>query len=764
MADLLSDADIGIAPPAKGGAKNSLLSDEDIGINPPIAIGPGEKQAAADEALVAKERGYIPDEVKAFTRSAADTALIGAPTHAMALARSYSENLPYKEALAKERAYKEALERQSPKASMAGTGAGLVGSFLVPAGPIGAAGMKAAQLAGRVGLGATGKAAVSGATVGAGFGGLSGVSEKYGTDEFTPEGIAKSAGIGALGGAALGPIAERVLGKSVSPEHAAKAASLESQSVKPSQQMITGMAAPEGAASKTAEDMAAKAKDILEQKRQSLITPDVSPDAGAEALQAAGQKTFKESQAPYKKLESLAEPVNFNVPGSNPNSAVTDYITPFVQKNIADKKVNQVWDQLPGNYPAANEVQNVLNIHLQHFDQKAGGPTFADLLQAKKKMGEMYGRARSTDDSVAVQAIIDGYKNAVNQAIIDGMFTGDKAIASTNWTMADKGWSQYMRDFNPKKGAESSIFKGILAKMVDPDTGYLVQKLTPEMAQAAQGAINSKIIDPKLGPALYNRLQRTIGADTPAMANFNASIKNNMLKAENGDLSSLPKQIIKYTDPASLPVTLQAFGAKGGNLRSLATHASDSAETAAAKKQLLDLQNMGKAIDIINARPISDDAKKSYMFALFKKFAPAVAGASVGYPFGGTMEGIVGGALGKLAGEAGGGIGSIMAAKAQRAGAPKTVLPEGQGFNAPMGGRAFPVIKDLNQLVPPDREPGYQMPQPLARKHGGRVSDQLVRAVDRAKKNINKGTEVLLNTPDSHVAHALEVANRNLEG
>ena len=54
--------------------------------------------------------------------------------------------------------------------------------------------------------------------------------------------------------------------------------------------------------------------------------------------------------------------------------------------------------------------------------------------------------------------------------------------------------------------------------------------------------------------------------------------------------------------------------------------------------------------------------------------------------------------------------------------------------------------------------------QPLARKSGGRVSDQLIRAVDRAKKNINKGTEVLLNTPDSHVAHALEVANRNLEG
>jgi hypothetical protein len=52
------------------------------------------------------------------------------------------------------------------------------------------------------------------------------------------------------------------------------------------------------------------------------------------------------------------------------------------------------------------------------------------------------------------------------------------------------------------------------------------------------------------------------------------------------------------------------------------------------------------------------------------------------------------------------------------------------------------------------------------RKSGGRVisADQLVAEVDRAKKRINSETESLLKTPDNHVAHALEVANRNLEG
>jgi hypothetical protein len=50
------------------------------------------------------------------------------------------------------------------------------------------------------------------------------------------------------------------------------------------------------------------------------------------------------------------------------------------------------------------------------------------------------------------------------------------------------------------------------------------------------------------------------------------------------------------------------------------------------------------------------------------------------------------------------------------------------------------------------------------RKSGGRVSDKLVAMVDRSKKNINNSTQSLLQTPDSHVAHALEIANRNLEG
>jgi len=50
------------------------------------------------------------------------------------------------------------------------------------------------------------------------------------------------------------------------------------------------------------------------------------------------------------------------------------------------------------------------------------------------------------------------------------------------------------------------------------------------------------------------------------------------------------------------------------------------------------------------------------------------------------------------------------------------------------------------------------------RASGGRVSDKLVAMVDRSKRNINNETKTLLNTDDSKIAQALEIANRHLEG
>lgn len=81
----------------------------------------------------------------------------------------------------------------------------------------------------------------------------------------------------------------------------------------------------------------------------------------------------------------------------------------------------------------------------------------------------------------------------------------------------------------------------------------------------------------------------------------------------------------------------------------------------------------------------------------------------------------------------------------------------------------------LSGLAAGSRGALYSIPSELAqedragRKSGGRVginhdklADQLVGAAERAKKGISRQTEPLLNMPDDHIAHALEVANRSI--
>jgi hypothetical protein len=69
--------------------------------------------------------------------------------------------------------------------------------------------------------------------------------------------------------------------------------------------------------------------------------------------------------------------------------------------------------------------------------------------------------------------------------------------------------------------------------------------------------------------------------------------------------------------------------------------------------------------------------------------------------------------------------------------------------------------KTEDQAAEPPRADGGR----VGRANGGRVgvdveADALIRAAERSKKDFNKTTEPLLNTPDNHIAKALEVANR----
>jgi hypothetical protein len=69
--------------------------------------------------------------------------------------------------------------------------------------------------------------------------------------------------------------------------------------------------------------------------------------------------------------------------------------------------------------------------------------------------------------------------------------------------------------------------------------------------------------------------------------------------------------------------------------------------------------------------------------------------------------------------------------------------------------------ENKDQAAEPPRADGGR----VGRANGGKVgvdveADALIRAAERSKKDFNRTTEPLLNTPDNHIAKALEVANR----
>lgn len=720
---------------------------------------PGEAQALTDEARVAKERGAIPDELKTALYSAGEMGAFSLPTWASAKI-SQKKGQSWEDALNEQRAYVEALQRQNPKSSLAGSTAGLVGGMFVPLGPLGTASKLAARGAEAIGAGATGKAIASGTTVGAGFGAGSSLGEKAWSDKLTPGEFAKDVGIGAVGGGILAPIAERIIGRAVSPADAAKTEVLTSQGVTPSKEMITGVRAEKGAPRETADVMAEEARNILSQKVEGMKTPDVSPNAGAESVNATRYKSFETGQEPYGKIDQMRGLIDFDFAKQMGGPQTPhEYIMPYVQKSLANSNVNPNYSVLKQNYPNSNLAMDYLNIQLNSFADKAGGPTLAEAMQAKKELGKLYSGAKG-EDRAALQAIIDGYKTSINQSVIDGLFVGDKLPAAVELFRADKGWSDYRKTFDPGKGAESSIWNRIL-KSTSDDRGFVTKELTPEKAQAAQALINANIINPRLGPALYAKLERTIGSGTPEMEGFNALIINNMLTAKNNEIANLPAQIQKYTAPTALPVTLKAFGASEGKLNTLVAHADDSAKTAAAKQKVLDTQKLGQAIDIISKRPIADDQKQSLIAEAVKKYALPLAGAAFGLPHG--TEAVLYGLAGKGIGEVGSGVGSVLGSRAQRAGAPRGVQPETAGSPIPVGrGEMTPVIQNIPGILPPDREPNYGLPQ--ARATGGRVttSGQLMAAMERAGKKDVQSTKPLLQSTDTAVAKALEIANQHI--
>ena len=765
------------APPAKG--------DDWADVNKPIAIGRGEQQAGADKALVEAE-GISPESeaAQAFIRPAADAALFNIPTRLVSTAKYLGSDKPWslaelQKAQDKELALQEAIARRNPYLSGTGTAAGIGAGFFTPLGWLGKGAQVAKGAAEAAGLGARATKAAELGGAGLSAGALTGASSFIERGDLGE--AAKSGAIGAGLGAGLHGALGKVLPGAVKPsstedlqatldkvaggpgrisaqnvpgyaedaaklggsEAVAKQALLREAGVPEiTQSMVTGRAAPTAAAdiSQRATDTA---KDVIAKRAETLA--GAAPAEG-EIAQALAKKI--ETERPivrqgYKDLSELGKGATFQeeanqlfLPAIMPK--LTEANIPSTPKALADSGYTQASAAMKfiqngihsNNLPLSNTPRNVDN--------------YEAVRQALKNF-QKEAKPGSTD-SVAMGAILKGFDSAYTNSLEKFLVSeknpdiGKQMLAQLEAARAKS--ADFNKRFRPLYGTGSQRFKNAVNQMADTSTGQIKSDLMAGTDMAAQKVLTGGLMDPKVGEAMYVRLQNAFGKGSKEMDMVTQHIRNHVLTPEvNRDISSLPNRINKFlNDHPSMA-------------RRVFTGQND-------QPSVEDIRKLAAQINIINKQPISQPEKESRIGSLvgyLVKGALVTAGAG---------HGIVPGALTYAATEgtqkAAGAIRSGAARRAEAAGAPKTreapniptLVRNPAAYELPVG-----AVFGAN-----DKEPGYREPQPLARKSGGRVSDQLVRAVDRAKKNINKGTEVLLTTPDSHVAHALEVANRNLEG
>ena len=207
-----------------------------------------------------------------------------------------------------------------------------------------------------------------------------------------------------------------------------------------------------------------------------------------------------------------------------------------------------------------------------------------------------------------------------------------------------------------------------------------------------------------------------------------------------GDLSKLPGQIEKFLQPNNMAIASKVF----------------------SKEELSQMRRLSDVAAMISKQPGKQEEKNSLFFTALQRFTPGIVSA-VSSIFHGPLGAFAGTVASETALRGGQSIGRSRAIKAEEFGAP-VARPE-RNVLAP--------VRNPASIYPAETETGYGDARPLTiqgpgnrqqRKSGGRVSDKLVTMVDRARKNINNQTESLLGTHDNHVAQALEIANRNLEG
>lgn len=773
----------------------------------------GQEQALKDRQTIGSMEPDALEAVKSAAWEAGDMALMNAPSFVTAVYQAQKNNTTWKEELAKQKEYKEALARQHPIASKIGTGVGFVGGLAVPLGPLAKVGTAAERLVAPV-IGETAAKAIG---TGAISGAASGISS--GLETLDPAAVARDTLVGGVAGAALQPVLGRLANKFIkepgmidntgnitergmqeikatsglgdedvlalkdklipiiqekgfSPA-AVKEAQLSEFGVEPTKGMVTGVK-PAEAAIPDVEQRLRAGKEALGAKAEELIAPSASTTATAEELQKAQRGRFEETQKKYDEAFSsegefgkgkrwVEKPLAEGEVREKPvfmqqEYGLNDLIMPEITAALKAA-------EMPTNL-AASERFDATKEALRYISKNVIGEKFLfgnaqDLKNMegfRRELNAKFNKASDSEDKRALRAVIDGYDNALERALNEKLFTGANEEVLQKLRDARGYWQKFRNDFFAKEGAGGDALRNTLKKMIDPQTKQVAETIDEGVAQAAQKIINNNIVKPGEGLAFYGRLEKAIGPENEAMEAVRANIRAKLLDT-GGDLSKLPEKINAMLKPENAELAKIVFGSQ--------------TDPAKAAKQLSELRRLSKAIEIINKQPTTPEKKTNFILDAAKRLAPIAAGVIFGAPHGlaaqvaGTAaaEGVAAGAKG---------IGQSRAIARELAGAPKAKrAPAEEIPMGPFTGRA-PFVRNVTGLYPDmEKDPNYEVP-PLTirpgRASGGRIAhpesiaNSLVSMADRAKKTINNDTEVLLNTPDTHVAQALEIANRQIEG
>ena len=767
-----------------------------------VAVTPGEKQFKEDERLVKEASGAVPGGLKAASYSGANALLLGAPSHAIATYTALKEGKSYEDAFKEQKRYEEALERQYPKSSMAGTAAGIGASLLVPMGAVGQAGraLKAgtsAKLAGTAAPEVVKRGAASAAEalpmagVAGAMTGVSSALERPVTDIDAGKAVtdaAIGAGIGQAAGMAL-PALSRYFTKFPDPLDAAgnlkpeaqdavrkafegrispadmdtfkgqladvfrrkgisEAGAVEALAMKEGaptvRSVVTGQR-PTAEASDIAEKGILGTRDVIEDARARMTPSGGTPTAGAEAVHSA----FLADKAGVKQAYETVEKARgkFTAPAF-------DYFMPAIEKQLLSQKMPTSFEGTEKLFPKSAEAMKFLQEGIGSGNlPNANQPfNFTNIELVRRTLNKL-SREASPEDARNIEAMKEGLFKGVQGAVNDGLFSGNGNAVIRDLLSARQLSTEFKNKFFDAKGEGGKEFRALMGKLVDQTTQNIGKNLPLESSLAAQRVLDTSLLSKNGGLAMYNRLERILG---PNSVEMNAIREQVMTRVFNtgGDLKALPKSIDTFLKENG-PIAQRVFNGQGGN------------------PSISDLRRLSELAKRLEKAKMPNDQKEGILVKSAMQGSNLLAGF------------LVGNIHGMFAGTA-----AYLGATGLKAGAEKMLGASRRGaeeFGAPMAGRKAPEfarfldqpyvpdapVRNIQPFLEDDTTPmGYQAPTPLGgarpgRKAGGRVgklSDRLVSAADRAKKIINNDTKAILNVDDSHVARALEIANRNLEG